>query len=479
MYKTGICGHLGIGHNLLNGQTIKTKAVAEELRRRLGEGELIIVDTYGGIKSVHRMLYQSWNMFRKCENIIMMPAHKGLIVFTPVFVFYNCFFHRRLIYIVIGGWLDSFLNRNRWLVGMLKRFSDIYVETSTMKKALELRGFQNVEVMPNFKSLPLIREEELALYHAAPYKICTFSRVVKEKGIEDAIKVVKKVNMDRKKTVFKLDIYGPVDAEYKERFEKLCRDFPEYIRYRGAVAPEESVAVLKAYFALIFPTQYYTEGIPGTIIDAYAAGTPVIASQWESFSDVIEPGLTGIGYEFKNVMDLERVLIHIALYPEVIVAMKKNCLNKAKKFLPETAVRMMVDKMMKHNAGGGIAHKIKGLTILSFAQPAPTLQVLVAAVDQKDAALPRTLNLQSDAIIGNQCDRNSIEVMDYNGHEIIYLNFKERGVGLNRNNAFMRASADIVLFADDDMRYVAHYPDIVRKAFAAYPDADVILFNLI
>lgn len=352
MYKTGICGHLGIGHNLLNGQTIKTKAVAEELRRRLGEGELIIVDTYGGIKSVHRMLYQSWNMFRKCENIIMMPAHKGLIVFTPVFVFYNCFFHRRLIYIVIGGWLDSFLNRNRWLVGMLKRFSDIYVETSTMKKALELRGFQNVEVMPNFKSLPLIREEELALYHAAPYKICTFSRVVKEKGIEDAIKVVKKVNMDRKKTVFKLDIYGPVDAEYKERFEKLCRDFPEYIRYRGAVAPEESVAVLKAYFALIFPTQYYTEGIPGTIIDAYAAGTPVIASQWESFSDVIEPGLTGIGYEFKNVMDLERVLIHIALYPEVIVAMKKNCLNKAKKFLPETAVRMMVDKMMKHNAGG-------------------------------------------------------------------------------------------------------------------------------
>ncbi|MCI9582926.1 hypothetical protein D3Z50_10485 [Clostridiaceae bacterium] len=92
MYKTGICGHLGIGHNLLNGQTIKTKAVAEELRRRLGEGELIIVDTYGGIKSVHRMLYQSWNMFRKCENIIMMPAHKGLIVFTPVFFSIIAFF---------------------------------------------------------------------------------------------------------------------------------------------------------------------------------------------------------------------------------------------------------------------------------------------------------------------------------------------------------------------------------------------------
>lgn len=113
------------------------------------------------------------------------------------------------------------------------------------------------------------------------------------------------------------------------------------------------------------------------------------------------------------------------------------------------------------------------------ARQAPTLQVLVAAVDQTDYTLPEKLNLQTDAIIGNQCDRNSIEMMDHNGHDILYLNFKERGVGLNRNNAWMRASADIVLFADDDMRYVDDYPNIVREAFRARPDADVILFNLI
>ena len=108
----------------------------------------------------------------------------------------------------------------------------------------------------------------------------------------------------------------------------------------------------------------------------------------------------------------------------------------------------------------------------------PAIQVLVAAVDQKDYTLPERLNLQSDAIIGNQCDRNSIKAVEYNSHEIIYLNFRERGVGLNRNNAWMRASADIVLFADDDMRYVDQYPDSVRKAFQEYPAADVILFNL-
>ena len=38
-----------------------------------------------------------------------------------------------------------------------------------------------------------------------------------------------------------------------------------------------------------------------------------------------------------------------------------------------------------------------------------TLQVLVAAMNQRDHALPEQMNLQSDALIGNQCDRNAVE----------------------------------------------------------------------
>lgn len=81
-------------------------------------------------------------------------------------------------------------------------------------------------------------------------------------------------------------------------------------------------------------------------------------------------------------------------------------------------------------------------------------------------------------IVGNQCGRNAIEKFKYNGYEAIYLNFKERGVGLNRNNALMRATGDICLFADDDMAYVDGYVNKVLRAFRSYPDADVIIFNL-
>ena len=106
------------------------------------------------------------------------------------------------------------------------------------------------------------------------------------------------------------------------------------------------------------------------------------------------------------------------------------------------------------------------------------VQVLVAAMHQSDHTLPDRMNIRSDVIVGNQCDRNTVEKFDYKGHTAVYLNFAERGVGLNRNNSLMRADGDICLFADDDMVYMDDYVETVQKAFEEFPDADVIVFNL-
>lgn len=106
------------------------------------------------------------------------------------------------------------------------------------------------------------------------------------------------------------------------------------------------------------------------------------------------------------------------------------------------------------------------------------IEVLVAAINQNDYSLLEKMKINSDVIVGNQCDKNNIEIFTYNGYNVKYLNFNERGVGLNRNNALMRATGDICLFADDDMEYVDNYCDIVQTAFHQYPDADIIVFNL-
>ena len=218
----------------------------------------------------------------------------------------------------------------------------VHPDIDGMKKALEERGFANVYVMPNFKDLHILNESELIYHHTEPYPLCTFSRVMKEKGIEDAVNAVKRVNEQCGRTVYTLDIYGQVDSSQTEWFEELKNQFPPYIRYGGLVPFDQSVEALKPYFALLFPTVFFTEGIPGTIIDAYAAGVPVISSKWESFSDVIDDEITGIGYAFGDFDELCTVLKNAVTNPQLIQQMKCACIEKAKKYTPEAAMKVLV-----------------------------------------------------------------------------------------------------------------------------------------
>ena len=102
------------------------------------------------------------------------------------------------------------------------------------------------------------------------------------------------------------------------------------------------------------------------------------------------------------------------------------------------------------------------------------VQVLVTTMNCRNVSdLCQRMHVKN-AMVGNQTDNNLIYEVD----GITVYDFMEKGVGLNRNNLWMRTQADYVLFGDDDLVYVDDYEDKVRRAFAKYPDADVIVFNL-
>jgi hypothetical protein len=107
-----------------------------------------------------------------------------------------------------------------------------------------------------------------------------------------------------------------------------------------------------------------------------------------------------------------------------------------------------------------------------------SLQVLVSTMHQTDHSLLDKMNIQTDAIVINQCDRNKIEEFDYNGHQIQWLSLKERGVGLSRNSALARGTADILLFADDDVIYDDQYSERVLDFFEKHPSVGLVVFNL-
>lgn len=346
MKKVSVIGHFAVGHICLNGQTIKTKIVTDALKDSVGADEIEMIDTYGGKKTLLKSPFLAWKALRKSKNVIIFPAQNGVRVFGRLLPMFRRFFkNRKLHYVVIGGWLSDLLKKEKGLAKALKKFDGIYVETGTMKKALENMGFANIFVMPNCKDLTVLKPEELVYFEKEPYKLCTFSRVSKEKGIETAVKAVQFANDKLQKTVFTLDIYGQVDSNQTEWFEALKNEFPIGIQYKGAVAYKESVATLKRYDALLFPTFYEGEGFAGTLLDAFSAGVPVVASNWKYNAEIVTEGENGFLFSLEEENALAEKLLYIRDNSEVILNMKSKCLESAEQYLPAEVIKILTNQL--------------------------------------------------------------------------------------------------------------------------------------
>ena len=344
MKKVCIIGHFGHGENLLNGQTVKTKIVTKEIVKELGKKEVSCIDTHGGVKALISAFRHALIALKYHKNIIIMPAENGLRIFAPLLVLLNLLFHRKLHYVVIGGWLPEFLKKRKKLTKALMSFDGIYVETNTMRKALEAQGFNDVYVMPNFKDLNILKESELVYHHTEPYRLCTFSRVMKEKGIEDAVNAVKTVNEHFGRIVYTLDIYGQVDSAQTEWFNELKSTFPLYIKYGEFVPFDKSVEVLKNYFALLFPTYYEGEGFAGTLLDAMAAGVPVIASDWRYNPEIVNEK-TGYVYPVHDNHAFVATLISVGNNQDMLLSKKSDCLKEAEKYRAENVIQCLTSKL--------------------------------------------------------------------------------------------------------------------------------------
>lgn len=105
-------------------------------------------------------------------------------------------------------------------------------------------------------------------------------------------------------------------------------------------------------------------------------------------------------------------------------------------------------------------------------------EILCVTMNQTDFSKIVEMNIHSDVVFANQCGATNYEEYEFEGHTAKMISTATRGVGINRNLALTYASADICLFADDDVKYVDNLEELVTKEFDGHPDADIIIFNL-
>lgn len=111
------------------------------------------------------------------------------------------------------------------------------------------------------------------------------------------------------------------------------------------------------------------------------------------------------------------------------------------------------------------------------------LNVLIACMHEKDISIIARSNVQTDVVVVNQCDKDSVEEFDFTNKKgetchAKFINTTERGLSKSRNMAIDNAWGDICQICDDDETLPDNYEDVIVESYSQNKDAGVITFAL-
>ncbi len=330
-----ILGYFGYITNQLDGQTVKTRYVYELLKKKSKFFESVnYFDSQSFQFNKLSFFNMIWRIFR-CQKLIYLPATKNLTYIFPI-IYLICKLRRvDTLYVVVGGWLAEYLENKALHAALLSRIRAIFPENKHLKEKLEKKyGFRNVHIFPNFRMhsfTPSFYQEKNS------FKIVFMARINRMKGIDATFRLAeqieKKHNQD---SPIEIDFYGPID-EGEEGYFKQQIDKFDFVTYRGILQPDEIYDALGQYDVSILPTHYPGEGFPGTIVDSYASGLPVIVSNWKYLPEVVDHGITGYVFDLKNENEFYEYVDKLYRDRALLLRMKKNAFEKSKIFSAENA----------------------------------------------------------------------------------------------------------------------------------------------
>jgi len=263
--------------------------------------------------------------------VISLAALAGKPVMSKVF---GAFLAKRI------SAMGSF--RKRITVSILSRCEKILPETEGLARELvQDAGIppERIQVLPNF--IPDSHFADIGRKGGrissresgqGPLRAVFLGQVKKEKGIFDIVEAV------GGKSRYSCDFYGPVAESDSSRFFESIRTSPN-LSYGGEAEPGDIPEILKDYDVLLLPSYHPGEGHPAVILQAFAAGVPVISTDWLSIPDLNGDGERGTLVPVKDPRALERAVEKIYSNPASADKAAEAAYRYVQRFSEESVVR--------------------------------------------------------------------------------------------------------------------------------------------
>ncbi|MBV6467365.1 MAG: glycosyl transferase family 1 [Candidatus Brocadia sp.] len=196
------------------------------------------------------------------------------------------------------GALVWMLVQNRWR-GTYKTLVNRYIALTRFAAVKLVEGGlpeSRIETKPNF-----LQNMPNAGNGGGGYAVYV-GRLSKEKGVQTLIEAWKQI------IGFPLKVLG--DGPLRTELEEQVQQQGMQVEFLGFRTREEIFKIVSNAELQIIPSEWY-EGFPMVVLEAYACGTPVVASRIGSLDEIILEGKTGVKFEPGNSKDLANKVLKL------------------------------------------------------------------------------------------------------------------------------------------------------------------------
>jgi len=261
----------------------------------------------------------------KCDpELVYIPICQTTLGYfrDAIFILIAKIFNRKVISHLRGGnfrnWYLSSSPLVRWVVRQIHSLVDGQIVLGENLKSL-FRGILTDEklfVVPNGGNFHL-NVKKGPFHEDEKVRILFLSNLIKEKGIFDILSAVPEVISFTRNVefIFAGEWQNHKTKEEYNRFMKENEGLP--IRTFGPLSGKVKLDLLTSVDIFILPTYYPPEGHPWVIIEAMAAGLPIITTDQGVIKELVIDGINGFIIEKRSPQQIAEKVKFLISHPDV------------------------------------------------------------------------------------------------------------------------------------------------------------------
>lgn len=189
-----------------------------------------------------------------------------------------------------------------------------------------------IKVIPNGIDEIFLKQRSSCSEQSDIVRFCYIGNLTEGKGVHHILASLASLTTEK----WSFDIIG--DGPEKKKLIEFCQRmmFGDKVIFHGSAAPEEVPNYLHDADVFVFASS--AEGRPNVVLEAMAAGIPVIASAIPAVLDLIEDGKQGLTFPVGDENRLREILEHIITHPSERSVMGK----KAREFVESLSLSWQI-----------------------------------------------------------------------------------------------------------------------------------------